>query len=66
MPDHNGERVTINCKVGLEGAKALQIKIDMGEWVHIVWIPWSCVHEIHRDDGTVVIDRWLAIKENLI
>jgi hypothetical protein len=56
------DRVEIECEVGHETAKALLIKIEGKEY----WLPLSQVHEIHRDNGFVVVTRWIAVEKGLL
>lgn len=66
MP-RNNDRVRIDCKIIHPTARALLIEVeDAGQ----VWIPQSCIHEIHddkrEDQGWVVMDEWIAKEKGIL
>ena len=57
-----------NCEVAGSTDKAARIVDKDGE-SH--WIPWSCIEEccelqMRGDCGTLIVEKWLARKENMI
>ena len=61
--NEGGEGVRIDCEVKHETARALLVDIDtVGE----TWFPMSTVNQIHKQDGYIVVDRWIAEKLELI
>ena len=62
MAKNSSEGVRIDCEVKGETARAVLVEIEtVGE----KWFPLSAVNQIHKQDGYIVVDRWIAEKEGL-
>ena len=60
------EMVRIDGKVVAETPRAICIEVDEGAGPPVAhWFPLSTVHELHKQDGYIVVDHWIANKEGL-
>lgn len=59
-------KVSVDCRVLDESPKAIFIEVQDGPRTRREWIPLSCVHEIHRAAGIVVMDEWIAAQKDLL
>lgn len=54
--------VVVECSVGVETPRALHITLPDNR---IVWVPWSHVKEIHRDEKRIAVTAEFALQHSL-
>ncbi len=71
MPNPGSEAVEIECEFRGRGKAAVLVKVENKE----IWVPHVAIHEdndfdwedaARGDEGTLIIQRWLAEKEGLV